>query len=732
MQKEERLDLLKKMWGQIAGDSNGDLEVMGGNSVETLELPDTRETETARRGARKLARNQDIDDDELDLFEAVVMPKYRPVVFIKGGIFEPIESPWTHLNDKAARNKFQSTFASIGRIELVNTPWTYGGTGFVVGRDLIMTNRHVAQIFAQGLGSRSISFRKGDAAIDFKREVDSPEDDRSAYLSVREVAMIHPYWDMALLRVDGLSKSQPALTLSSREPDAMVGSEVVVVGYPARDDRSDLALQDKIFKQKYQVKRLQPGKLRERAKVQSFGNEVFALTHDSSTLGGNSGSAVIDVTTGEVVALHFGGRYLKANYGVPSFELSRDSRVIDAGVNFDKKAKGPPNDWDAAWANTESTQGDKPTKPATIVVRSKPSQSRPPEITVPSNNNTNGAVTFTIPLQVTVSLGQPTIVGAPSPTITTPPSTPEVEAERPMQVPVIYPRLSTRKGYQPDFLEANVPLPTLTKKGKEIAATLEDESTELKYHHFSIVMHKKRRLALFTASNLDWRAESRLVDGRKPTRKELTGLPDNAAEQWVTDKRIPLEHQLPDEFYTKDGGAFDKGHLVRRDDACWGKSFNDMQKGNGDTYHTTNCSPQVALFNQSSKGEDNWGDLENMIQKETKTEKTIVFSGPVLADDDPIFTGVDDQGEVSIQIPRKFWKIVVAVVDGEPRAYGFVLEQDLSNVPTVEEFVVPQEWERYMQSISDIEGMLGGWVEFDWLKEHDGFQSTEALRMRRR
>jgi hypothetical protein len=42
-----------------------------------------------------------------------------------------------------------------------------------------------------------------------------------------------------------------------------------------------------------------------RAKIASFENVVNAMTHDASTLGGNSGSAVIDVQTGQLVALHF-------------------------------------------------------------------------------------------------------------------------------------------------------------------------------------------------------------------------------------------------------------------------------------------------------------------------------------------------------------------------------------------------------------------------------------------
>lgn len=195
----------------------------------------------------------------------------------------------------------------------------------------------------------------------------------------------------------------------------------------------------------------------------------------------------------------------------------------------------------------------------------------------------------------------------------------------------------------------------------------------------------------------------------------------NVAEEWVTDPRIPDGQQLPDRFYTQDGGAFDKGHLVRRDDVRWGNSFDDIQKANGDTFHTTNCSPQVGGFNRSTLGEDNWGDLEELVQKQTKAEKAIIFSGPVLADDDPAFKGKDKHGPVSIQIPRKFWKIIITAGDEGPEAFGFVLEQDLIDVPL--EFAVLARWKRYLTSIEDIEELLNGLAEFPLnLKKYDQYE----------
>jgi len=306
---------------------------------------------------------------------------------------------------------------------------------------------------------------------------------------------------------------------------------------------------------------------------------------------------------------------------------------------------------------------------------------------------------------------------------------PQLLAPEGLRMPVVHGSLGRRRGYQPGFLRLSggrpVPMPTPTAKGKRAAAKLRSGALALKYHKFSIVMHRERRMAMFTASNVDWRAAVRTVNGRKPTRSELNGFPDGASEMWVADPRIPDEQQLPDVFYTKDGGAFDKGHLVRRDDVCWGSSFADMQKANGDTFHVTNCSPQVAGFNQGARGEDNWGDLESLVQREAKAEKLVVFAGPVLAADDPVFEGRDQNGPIEIRIPRRYWKIVVAKGAAGAQAYGFMLTQDLSAL----EFAVPATWRRHMARVSAIEKSLRGLVSLAWCKRRDQFDTVRGRRV---
>jgi hypothetical protein len=217
--------------------------------------------------------------------EAIVLPRNRPVVFVRGESYDDFDGPWVSLNDDVIKKRIASLLPLIGRVEVPSSPiLPYAGTGFVVGQGLIATNRHVAQLFAQGLGL-AIRYRAGDAAIDFKRQVDAPDDDRA--LICRFARWNDPilYWDMALLRVDDLPTDR-MLRLSVKSPEELLDNNVVVIGYPARDERNDVALQDRIFNRTYNVKRLQPGVIRTRAKVQSFENSVNALTHDASTLGG--------------------------------------------------------------------------------------------------------------------------------------------------------------------------------------------------------------------------------------------------------------------------------------------------------------------------------------------------------------------------------------------------------------------------------------------------------------
>jgi len=85
----------------------------------------------------------------------------------------------------------------------------------------------------------------------------------------------------------------------------------------------------RIFSGVYDVKRLQPGVVREEQP------RARRFSHDASTLGGNSGSCVLDLQTHSVVGLHYSGRYLRANYAVNLAYLLHDPLLKRAQVEFE-------------------------------------------------------------------------------------------------------------------------------------------------------------------------------------------------------------------------------------------------------------------------------------------------------------------------------------------------------------------------------------------------------------
>lgn len=667
----DKLDRLRTVIGQLAPDDTPETFLEGSTPNLAHTLSDPRGAEAVDR----LAHHEDLGPDGEFALEALVLPELRPAIDVVDGDFT-IEDPlWQHLDtDPVLHAAIKSTLSSIGRVDLPGHPsLPYGGTAFVAGEGLLMTNRHVAELFTSGLGVHNLRFLPGMSPdVDFAHEAGS---DASIALDILSVAMVHPYWDMALLRVDGLAARHPVLHLSLDDPADLVDREIACVGYPAFDPRNDPAVQHKVFRGVYNVKRLQPGKIRGRAQTTSFGKRLVVGTHDSSTLGGNSGSAVIDVRTGHVLALHFAGIYLKENYAVPACDLADDRRVVDSGVSFAGRPAPSGGEWDTWWQHT----GAEAPAPAL--------NTAPEQLTV----------RYDIPIEVTVR-----IAGSPVAVSTAATGTSPVATEA-MVAPHHDTDYSNRTGYDSAFLDG-LELPPPAPTDPTTVVMMQDGTPYIPYHHFSIVMDKRRRLAAITACNADFSPAAKEPEPGDYSRKGLSGLGRNDIELWFVDPRVPAEFQLTDRFFTKDRGAFDRGHVVRREDAAWGSSYQGVRDANGDTFHITNCTPQVAGFNQAKAR--NWGALENLIAKQAGTGRVSVFAGPVLAGDDPVFVGEGPNGPVRVQVPVRYWKVVAAATDGKLTAYAFLLEQDLSDVPL--ELVIPDVWRELMVPVKTLERDLGG------------------------
>jgi hypothetical protein len=271
----------------------------------------------------------------------------RPALLLEDGAFGDPPPPWDAILGPH-RQGIRTAAMSVGRIGVKGLPQVpYAGTGFMVAADVVMTNCHVARVFSQLASQGDWSFQPGlEVDLDFFEDPDArPAAEPAASLRIDEVIGINPDLDLALLRVapspagDGIARP---LSVMSRNPSEVAGRNVYVLGYPAPDYRNNVALQRSIFGDRYFVKRLQPGAVMEpppdatiRMQPCSTGAEPDdVLFHDASTLGGNSGSCVVDLDSNQVIGLHFAGKYMAYNEAVALWRLVDDPLLAGAGVNF--------------------------------------------------------------------------------------------------------------------------------------------------------------------------------------------------------------------------------------------------------------------------------------------------------------------------------------------------------------------------------------------------------------
>lgn len=310
-----------------AGTGSGGLEGLEGG------ISPARITEAAESMAEG---RWDFSDPGL---EAIILRFLRPVYLVRQGTFSlPAAHSSLSREIKArlegARSELDQVIASTGRIDLRNHRLDWVGTGWMVGPRLVVTNRHVAEEFGraadQGFAfKRNFRGREVAAYLDWRQEYHQPEESR---FRVEEIKWIEPEEaaDVAFLLISGTGEKgeapPPAVNLMTDEEveQINVGSWIAVIGYPAYDSRNDSGDQQRIFDGIYNVKRLAPGQ------VTAFvGSEL--LLHDATTLGGNSGSVVVDLASGKALALHFGGLEGEHNYAVLSPHVSRiaNSRAND-------------------------------------------------------------------------------------------------------------------------------------------------------------------------------------------------------------------------------------------------------------------------------------------------------------------------------------------------------------------------------------------------------------------
>jgi len=216
---------------------------------------------------------------------------------------------------------------------------------------------------------------------------------------------------------------------------------------------------------------------------------------------------------------------------------------------------------------------------------------------------------------------------------------------------------STDKGYNPGFLGKKLALP---KIDTSVCAPLKSGTGfEIQYTHYSAFVHKERRLPLMTATNI--RGEAFNADAREGT------------EPWDYSADIDTAYQIDNRFYGNDKNTFDRGHLVRRVDPCWGEPAVAKQ-AEMDTFRWVNCTPQHKNLNRNGSA---WFQLEQFVMEKGIKDKIAditVFAGPVLGANDLPFKIKYLKTEVPI--PLVFWKVIVwKKSDNKLYAVGFMMSQ---------------------------------------------------------
>jgi len=274
------------------------------------------------------------------------------------------------------------------------------------------------------------------------------------------------------------------------------------------------------------------------------------------------------------------------------------------------------------------------------------------------------------------------------------------------------PAFAASLGYKPDFLGPDLVV-DLPVTGENFRGRLAVNSTTnnhvFDYTHFSLAVHAERRLALWTAVN---------IDGSQ--------LKSAASPSWRRDRRLPANEQTLAEIYGEvpgKGVQIDRGHLVRRLDPVWGDQAVADRAGN-DTFHYTNAAPQEHIYNSEV-----WGNLEDFVlaRADNRSHKVSVLTGPVLRPDDEFF-GEELKGG-PWQIPWSFWKIAVFKRDdGTHSVTGFIVEQTSNIAPLFESTrynpYTIEEARVFQRPISLIEELTG--LDFGRLRTMDRMGTVEA------
>lgn len=248
----------------------------------------------------------------------------RPSFMVRGGMPDLTTSPvgvWRTVAEDEPE-VLRAALACVGRIDDPDGAQGFQGTGSLIGENLIMTNRHVLQAIASQDRSGTWTVRP-NITVDFGHEFKARQS--VGPRKIQTVAFAGAEWidpynidhkklDLALLELEPATAGARPKTLLEFDTDpdwANPNRQIVVVGYPGDPGPGVEApsLLERLFLSTYGCKRYAPGLVGTVPQKLPDSPRGWTLGHDATTLGGNSGSAVLLVgRSGAAAGLHYGGR----------------------------------------------------------------------------------------------------------------------------------------------------------------------------------------------------------------------------------------------------------------------------------------------------------------------------------------------------------------------------------------------------------------------------------------
>jgi endonuclease G, mitochondrial len=614
------------------------------------------ETRTARARINKLVASKrwhfaEPDRDRFSRFVARVKAKVgattRGAEALQGDTID-FQAAWFLPDGAQARR-------AVAYVEVTSGGKSSVGSGFMISPRLFLTNQHVIADANAALG----------AQITFDREsgdMGRPTPTTSFLLDPERLALFsaEEELDYALVAVGERNAGAGSLSdfhycpLSNKPDRHVLGMSVNIIQHPNGLPKM-IAVRNNVLQHRTDR----------------------TLLYQTDTEHGSSGAPVFN-DDWDVIALH--------HYGEPFLERSDDQgHPIPTTVNEGVRISAIYQDLERRIATLPSSQQealrealafDKQTAPSGGGKKLSPPHPRDrgaesgsviasgkPEESVMVQSPGQRELRVVIPIEVTIRVGD---AGAPA--VAAAAAAPTKVLQRSAEKLQIDTDYANRSGYDPAFVPGvNIPLPVPdTKLAKQIAPLRAGEpnaaSGELKYEHFSIKLNKTRRMAMFTATNID--GETYLEVDRK------TGKVRAEGETWFIDPRVSESFFLDQSFYSGWSTYFDRGHLTRRTDPTWGTD-EEAERANADTFHFTNCSPQHFRFNQTVKfwqGAERYV-LENGVLSAGAGKHITVFQGP-------IFNDAIDRSADDVQIPSSFFKVIVwRNQAGVLKSVGIVVDQ---------------------------------------------------------